>query len=113
MKVWVYVTAPGAHHQAFLRCQAHRSVHALTVPYRGCAASVAETCRKELCLLDRFANPFGRLQNDKMMACAVEPITPDPVLFVVFVGNRVVKGGSRQSLMERGIEYSHLLLIGE
>src|ERR1700675_4974117 len=111
MEVRVDVTTTGAHDQPLLRREAHRSIHALAIPDRGCTASIPKMCRYELGFLDRFANPFGRLQNDVMMAGTMESIPTNSIFFVVFVWNRVVKCVSRQSLVKRRVENCYLLFV--
>src|ERR1700722_18672504 len=83
------------------------------MPDRRGAASIAKMRRNKLRLLNGSAKPFCCLQNDKMMAVAMESIPPNPVLLVVFVGNRVMKSMSRQRLVKRSAEHHHLRLIGE
>ena len=65
MEVWINVAAPGAHHQTFLRRQTHRRIHALAMAERRCAAAIAKVRRDKLRFLDRFAQPFCRLQTNE------------------------------------------------
>src|SRR5271166_5326074 len=113
METRVDVTAAGAHHQSFQRRKSHGGINASAIADRRCAAPISKMRRNKLSLVEGLINQFRCLKSDKMMARTVESIPTDPILFVVFIGNRVVKGVVRESLMERGIEHRDLRLIGE
>src|SRR5271166_668546 len=113
MEARVDVTAAGAHHQSFQRRKSHSGINALTLVDRRRAAPITKMRRNKLSLVDRLTNQFRCLQSDEMMARTVESIPANPILFVVFIWNRVVKGVVWESLMERGIEHRDLRLIGE
>src|ERR1700730_4622546 len=113
METRVDVTAAGAHHQSFQRRKSHGGINASTIADRRCAAPISKMGRNKLSLVEGLTSQLRRLQSDKMMARTVESIPADPILFVVFIWNRVVKGVVWESLMERGIEHRDLRLIGE
>src|SRR5271165_3413032 len=113
METRVDVTAAGAHHQSFQRRKSHGGINTSTIADCRCAAPISKMRRNKLSLFEGLTNQFCRLQSDKMMARTVESIPADPILFVVFIRNRVVKGVVWESLMERSIEHHDLRLIGE
>src|SRR6516164_6467478 len=70
----------------------------------GGTTSITEMSRYQLGFNERLLQDFGSLQRDKMVACTVEPVFPEPVLFVIFVWYRVVECVGRKCLMECGVE---------
>src|SRR5271165_1822040 len=113
METRVDVTAAGSHYQSFQRRKSHGGINTSTIADRRCAAPISKMRRNKLSLVEGLTNQFRRLRSDKMMARTVKSIPADPILFVVFIWNRVVKGVVRESLMERSIEHGDLRLIGE
>src|ERR1700739_4860992 len=108
METRVDVTTPRAHHQALQGSKTHGGIDASAAPDCRRAASVPKMRRNKLSLVSRFTDQFGGLQSHEMVACAVESVLADPIFLVVLVGNRVVKGVCRESLVESGIEHHDL-----
>ena len=104
MKTRIHVTAFECPSSAPPVASIHRCVHASAIPGRSRAAPIAKMRRDELGLFKWFTYPLGSLKPDKMMARPVKSITADPILFVIFVRNRVMKRMSGECLVEGGME---------
>ena len=113
MQTRIYITAPRAHHQPFQWREPHRSVDAPSAPDSRRATAITQVSRDELRLFERLTQPSRSFVGDVMMARPMKAVPAHPMPFVVFVGNRIMKGIRRERPVKPRIENGYLWFTGK
>jgi len=104
----VQLTAAGAHGETYQGSEAHGGIDGLAAFDSADGAAVAHMAGDELQLFDGLAKHFSCTAGNIAVAGAMEAVTTDLVVVVVFVGDSIGVSLSGHGLMERGVENSNL-----
>ena len=107
----VDVTGTRTHHQTFQRGQTHGGINTFTVTDSRYRTAVAQVASDDVQLINRFVQHFCRFLSDEEVAGTVRAVTTNAVFFVQAVRQSIEVRLFRHSLMERGVEYSHVFVF--